>query len=91
MIQTLPLEALEQNADNVYEAIIMISRRSRQINELQKQVMDKASEAMKNSDTFDDERVNHEVVDHQYLKLPKPTSIALQEFLQSKLNSEYVE
>jgi|GEM_PF-6456366 len=29
MIQTLPLEALEQNADNVYEAIIMISRRSR--------------------------------------------------------------
>ncbi|HPN33136.1 MAG TPA: DNA-directed RNA polymerase subunit omega [bacterium] len=91
MIQTLPLESLEQNADNVYEAIIMVSRRARQINELQKQVMDKATEAMNNSETFDDEGVNHEVVDHQYLKLPKPTSIALQEFLQSKLTCEYID
>jgi len=41
MIHTLPLESLEQNADNVYEAIIMIARRARQINELQKQIMDK--------------------------------------------------
>jgi len=91
MIQTLPLEALENNADNVYEAIIMISRRARQINELQKRVMDKATEAINSTEAFDDEGVNHEVVDHQYLKLPKPTSISLGEFLQSKLAAEYPE
>jgi DNA-directed RNA polymerase subunit K/omega len=91
MIRTLPLETFEKNADNVYEAIIMIARRSRQINELQKRVMDKATEAINNSEGFDDEGVNHEVVDHQYLKLPKPTTISLQEFLQEKLVSEYPE
>ncbi len=91
MIHTLPLESLEKNADNVYEAIIMIARRARQINELQKRVMDKATEAMNNSESFDDEGVNHDVVEHQYLKLPKPTSVSLQEFLQAKLASEYPE
>ena len=91
MIHTLPLESLEKNADNVYEAIIMIARRARQINELQKQIMDKATEAMNSSESFDDEGVNHEVVDHQYLKLPKPTSVSLHEFMQDKLKGEYPE
>jgi hypothetical protein len=91
MIHTLPLEAMEQNADNVYEAIIMIARRARQINELQKRVMDKATEAINSSEAFDDEGVNHDVVEHQYLKLPKPTTVSLQEFMQAKLTSEYPE
>lgn len=90
MVHTLPLEQLDKKAENVYEAIIMISRRARQINELQKRVLDKATESMGNAESFDDEGVNRDVVEHQYLKLPKPTSMSLQEFLKGDLKVEYV-
>ena len=89
MIQTLPLHELDKFADNVYEAIIMIARRARQINELQKKVLDAEAASITNSDEYDDEGVSQDLVDRQYLKLPKPTTIALQEMLHGKLKKEY--
>jgi len=91
MIQTLPLHELDQYAVNVYEAIIMIARRARQINELQKKVLDAEAASISNSDNYDDEGVNQDLVDRQYLKLPKPTTMALQEMMQGKLSKEYPE
>ena len=89
MIQTLPLHELDQYAVNVYEAIIMIARRARQINELQKKVLDAEAASISNSDNYDDEGVNQDLVDRQYLKLPKPTTMALQEMMLGKLKKEY--
>jgi DNA-directed RNA polymerase subunit K/omega len=89
MIQTLPLHELDKYSVNVYEAIIMISRRARQINELQKKVLDAEAASISNSDNYDDEGVNQDLVDRQYLKLPKPTTMALQEMMLGKLTKEY--
>ncbi len=91
MIRTLPLDNFDQYAENVYEAIIMIARRARQINEEQKRVLDAEAASISNSDNYDDEGVSQDVVDRQYLKLPKPTSMALQEMLDGMLNKEYPE
>jgi DNA-directed RNA polymerase subunit K/omega len=91
MIRTLPLDNLDQYAENVYEAIIMIAKRARQINEMQKRVLDAEAASMTNSDNYDDEGVSQDVVDRQYLKLPKPTSVALQEMLDGKLSKDYPE
>ncbi len=91
MIQTLPLEQLDKYADNVYEAIIMIARRAKEINRRQKEVLDAEAAAVTNDDNYDDEGVSQDPVDHQYLKLPKPTTIALQEMLEGKLTKEYLE
>ena len=44
---------------------------------------------MSNNDNYDDEGVSQDVVDRQYLKLPKPTSVALQEMLEGKLTKQY--
>lgn len=91
MIRTLHLDKVDRYADNVYEAIVMIARRARQINELQKRILDAEAESANNSDNFDDEGVNRDFIDRQYLKLPKPTAIALQEMLDGKLEQEYPE
>ena len=91
MAETLPLEELEKRADNIYEAIVMIAKRARQINDLQKRLLEKQAEAMAESDSFDDEDYDRDVVERQFLKLPKPTTIAMREMLEGKLEREYPE
>lgn len=91
MIQTLPLDELDKYADNVYEAIIMIARRAQEINKKQKEILDAEAASDTNNDNYDDEGVNQDPIDRQYLKLPKPTTIALQEMLEGKLIKEYKE
>jgi DNA-directed RNA polymerase subunit K/omega len=89
MAETLSLEALEKYADNIYEAIVIISKRARQINEFQKKMLENQYETIANDDDFDDEGVSRDLVDHQYIKLPNPTSIALKEMLEGKLEKGY--
>ncbi|MBN2356615.1 DNA-directed RNA polymerase subunit omega [candidate division KSB1 bacterium] len=91
MIKTLPLHELDKYADNVYESIIMISRRARKINELQKEVLDAEAASITDTDNYDDEGVSQDLIDRQYLKLPKPTTIALQEMMGGQLSKEYKE
>jgi len=90
MIRTLALDELDKHADNIFEAIVIIAKRARQINELQKRRIDAATEAL-GSSNYDDEGISKNFVDNQYLKLPKPTEIALQEMLEGKLAKKYPE
>jgi DNA-directed RNA polymerase subunit K/omega len=91
MAETLALHELEKQAESIYEAIVIIAKRARQINELQKRVLDTEAETISRTEEFDDEGVNKDYIDHQYLKLPNPTTIALQEMLEGKLAHEYPE
>jgi DNA-directed RNA polymerase omega subunit len=90
MTETLPLEQLEEKVDSLYEAIVIIAKRARQINELQKQLIDRETEANVEDDDLDDIVIDGDYLDRQYLKLPKPTTLALQEMLDGKLNFEYI-
>lgn len=90
MAETLPLEKLENKVDSLYEAIVIIARRARQINELQKQLIDKETEANASDNDMDEVLLDSDYLDRQYLKLPKPTTLALQEMLDGKLNYEYI-
>lgn len=86
MAETLPLDRLLERSDSLYEAIVVIAQRARQINEQQKRLLDKQV----NDDEEDlDETLNTDIIEGQYLKLPKPTSIAMQEMLDGKLDFEY--
>ena len=91
MADTIALEELEKYADNVYEAIIMMARRARQINDQQKQLLEEHVEQYVSDESLDEDGFNQDLVDHQYLKLPKPTTIAMQEMLEGKLVKEYPE
>ena len=91
MAETLPLDELEKYATNVYEAIVMIAIRARQINELQKQILDNEAEAISQTEEFDEDGVNADIIEHKFLRLPKPTTIALNEYLEGKLDKIVIE
>lgn len=90
MAETLPLEQLEAKVDSLYEAIVVVARRARQINEMQKQLIDK--ETADNDDEDLDEIIGDEdYLDREFLKLPKPSTLALQEMMEGKLDFEYLQ
>jgi len=91
MAVTLPLEKLEKDVENIYEAIIMIAKRARQINEMQKQVLQREIDAIDQNEDFDDEGISKDYIERQYFKLPNPTTIALQEMMEGQLKKEYPE
>ena len=85
MIETISISEIEAKADNVYESVIVIAKRARQINDEQKQLlMSEQDEYDEDYDAIDEER---EIIPDEinFLKLPKPSTIALQEFMEGKL------
>ncbi|MEK7727812.1 MAG: DNA-directed RNA polymerase subunit omega [candidate division KSB1 bacterium] len=99
MVSTVPLEDLEKHATNVYEAIIMVAKRARQINDDQKRYIEQeigydSSLEHSSSDDLDSEEENREerqTAPIKYIRLPKPTSISLDEMLTGKLTFHYAE
>jgi DNA-directed RNA polymerase subunit K/omega len=89
MINTLPLSELEKYTSNIYEAIIVLAKRARQINDEQKQLQ--ANETEEEYNEFDEEEGEIEVVKTDYVPLPKPTTLALNELLSGKIKFEYRE
>jgi len=89
----LALEELEQKVDSLYEAVEIVAIRARQINELQRRMIERQNEDVvdDDDDDFEDSPIDRDVVERQYIKLPKPTSIALQEMMDDKLEYEYLE
>ena len=90
MAETLPLEKLEENVSSIYEAIVIIARRARQINDVHKRLIDAELSADEEEETID-ESLNRDIVESKYLKLPKPTTLAMEEMLSGKLAHEYIE
>lgn len=89
MAATIELTELDKYSANIYEAIVIIATRARQINEEQKQILERESEIFDEDDEFDDEGITTELVDRKYIRLPKPTQVALEEMLAGKLTHEY--
>ncbi|MFQ5638113.1 MAG: DNA-directed RNA polymerase subunit omega [bacterium] len=88
MIKTLSLKDFDKYAENIYEAIIILAKRARQINDEQKQLLHREEEEY---DDYDEELPDSELLDVDYLKLPKPTTLALEEFLTGKIHFKYKE
>ncbi len=93
MIKTLSIRTLETKAENLYEAVVVLARRARQINSEQKQYRvknkgyDDEYESYGN-DEFDE--FDELVEDEDYQELPKPSIVALDEFLEDKVIYEYL-
>ena len=91
MSSTLPLEKLEDFGGNLYEAIVIIAKRARQINEEQKSMIEIETDMDDSMDSYDDEEEIEEMeeVERKIIKLPKPTEIAIQEMLSGKIKWDY--
>jgi DNA-directed RNA polymerase subunit K/omega len=91
MGSTLSMEDLEKYADNIYEAIVILGKRARQINENQKIFIEREAGIDDSyGDDDDDEFVDREMVDDaKKIRLPKPTSMAIDEFISGKIQFDY--
>jgi DNA-directed RNA polymerase subunit K/omega len=92
MSSTIPLSELEKLSGNLYEAIVVIAKRARQINEEQKSLIDIETEMDDSMDDYEDEEEEleeQEEIPRKVIKLPKPTEIAIQEMLTGKIKWDY--
>jgi DNA-directed RNA polymerase subunit K/omega len=90
MVKTVDLKRVHNYADNVYEAIIAIARRARQINDEQRLIYDREND-FDDAGDFEDEELERVNTEDLTASLPKPSGIALEEFLNGKLIKEYVQ
>ena len=85
---TRDLRDLDRTTDNIYESIVIMSKRANQIsNNIKEELGQKLSEFTSSNDNLEEVFENREQIEisKQYEKMPKPSLIAVQEFLEDKI------
>lgn len=81
-------DEIEAPTENIYEAIAIIAKRAEQINsDLKKELVDKLDEFATYNDSLEEVFENKEQIEVSkfYERLPKPTAIAVEEWLNEKI------
>ena len=87
-IVTRDMETLSAPTGNIYESLAIISKRARQISTVVKEELsNKLSEFASTVDNLEEIFENREQIEISrfYERLPKPTNIATEEFLEDKV------
>ena len=91
---TRDLIDLEANTGNIYESIVMISKRSNQINvDLTEELTQKLQEFASSTDNLEEIFENREQIEISkfYERLPKPVAIAIDEMLNDEIYARNTE
>lgn len=81
-------DEIEAPTENIYEAISIIAKRANQINaDLKRELVDKLDEFATYNDSLEEVFENKEQIEVSkfYERLPKPTAIAVEEWLNDKV------
>jgi len=85
---TRDLRELDQVTDNLYESIVIISKRANQIGvEIKDELNAKLAEFASNNDNLEEVFENREQIEisKHYERMPKATLVAIDEFLHDKV------
>lgn len=85
---TRDVRELDARTDNIYESIVIMSKRANQIsNNIKEELHQKLSEFASSNDNLEEVFENREQIEisKHYEKMPKPTLVAVQEFLDDKI------
>ncbi|MGI4020168.1 MAG: DNA-directed RNA polymerase subunit omega [Janthinobacterium lividum] len=85
---TRDLRDLDKTTDNIYESLVVMSKRANQIsNNIKEELSQKLSEFTSSNDNLEEVFENREQIEisKHYEKMPKPSLIAIQEFLEGKI------
>ncbi|MGG5902257.1 DNA-directed RNA polymerase subunit omega [Sphingobacterium daejeonense] len=85
---TRDLRELDNSTENLYESIVVISKRANQIAvDMKEELNSKLSEFASSNDNLEEVFENREQIEisKHYERLPKPTLIAIDEFLHDKV------
>ncbi|MDO3644279.1 MAG: DNA-directed RNA polymerase subunit omega [Mucilaginibacter sp.] len=85
---TRDLRELDVKTENIYESLVIMSKRANQIsNNIKEELHQKLSEFASSNDNLEEVFENREQIEisKYYEKLPKPSLVAIQEFLDGKV------
>lgn len=85
---TRDVRQLDKDTDNIYESIVIIAKRANQIsNNMKEELHNKLSEFASSNDNLEEVFENREQIEisKHYERMPKPTLIAVDEFLNGKV------
>lgn len=85
---TRDVEKISKPTGNVYKSISVISKRARQVAvNIKEELTNKLSEFATSSDNLEEVFENREQIEisKHYERMPKPTAIAIEEFLEGKV------
>ncbi|MEN7548952.1 DNA-directed RNA polymerase subunit omega [Rapidithrix thailandica] len=91
---TRDLPELTQGTDNVYQSVVVISKRARQISsKLKEELNSKLAEFATTVDNLEEVFENREQIEISkfYERMPKPTNLAVEEFLENKIHFTRIE
>jgi DNA-directed RNA polymerase subunit K/omega len=85
---TRDLRDLDAKTDNIYESLVIMSKRANQIsNNIKEELHQKLSEFASSNDNLEEVFENREQIEisKHYEKMPKPSLVSIQEFLEDKI------
>lgn len=85
---TRNLPELDTNTGNIYESVVIISKRANQIgSEIKQELSKKLADFSSSNDSLEETFENREQIEisKYYERMPKPTLIATEEFLEGKV------
>ncbi|MFN8407435.1 MAG: DNA-directed RNA polymerase subunit omega [Sphingobacteriaceae bacterium] len=85
---TRDVRRLDQSTNNIYESIAIISKRANQLaSTMKEELQDKLAEFASSGDNLEEVFENREQIEvsKYYEQLPKPTLVAIDEFLNGKV------
>ena len=85
---TRDVRELDKETDNIYESIVIMSKRANQIsNNLKEELHNKLAEFASSNDNLEEVFENREQIEisKHYERMPKPSLIAVDEFLNGKV------
>lgn len=85
---TRDLRDLDRNTENIYESIVIISKRANQISSnLKEELHGKLAEFATINDNLEEVFENREQIEisKHYERMPKPTLVAIDEFINDKI------
>lgn len=85
---TRDVRKLDQSTNNIYESIAIISKRANQLaSTMKEELQDKLAEFASSGDNLEEVFENREQIEvsKYYEQLPKPTLVAIDEFLNGKV------
>ncbi|EEI94155.1 DNA-directed RNA polymerase subunit omega [Sphingobacterium spiritivorum] len=85
---TRDLRQLDKGTDNLYESIVVISKRANQVAvDMKEELNGKLAEFASNNDNLEEVFENREQIEisKHYERMPKPTLVAIDEFLHDKV------
>jgi DNA-directed RNA polymerase subunit K/omega len=85
---TRNVEKFYEQTGNIYETVVILSKRANQIaQDLKQELEEKISDFTMNTETLEEVSENHERIEivRYYEKLPKPTLLAIHEYLNGQI------